>query len=76
MNLEDVKKIAIEEYGIAEKDLVIYQKGGEVHFSSKNKMNSYIAILRSGLILPCPRELPLSRHRFPPVFFCAVFLTG
>ena len=55
MNIADVKKIAIEKYGIAEKDLVIYQKGGEVHFSSKNKMNSYIAILHSGLILPCPR---------------------
>ena len=41
MTIEDVKKIAIEEYGIREENLVLEQDGDVFHFWDKNSDCSY-----------------------------------
>ena len=41
MTIEDVKKIAIEEYGIREENLIVEQDGDVFHFWDKNGCCSY-----------------------------------
>ena len=54
MNIDDVKKIAIEKYGVPEKDLVITEDRNNFHFSIKQSFKSYTVIKKSGLVLIDP----------------------
>lgn len=57
MTIEDVKKIAIEEYKINEVDLEIIEiDENTICFHSKNKLQhgSFMALLREELVFPNP----------------------
>jgi hypothetical protein len=55
MTIEDVKKIAIEDYGIKEDELDIRLiDKNTVCFSRKNELQSFMALLREELVFPNP----------------------
>ena len=54
MSIDDVKKIAIEKYGIPEKDLVITEDKENFHFFSKKSFKSYTVFKKIGLVLVDP----------------------
>ena len=57
MTVEDVKRIAIEKYGIKENDLEIVEVDeNTICFHSKNKLQhgSFMALLKEDLVFPNP----------------------
>ena len=52
MTIEDVKKIAIEDYGIREENLMLEQDGDVFHFWDKYSHCSYTIL--NGIILSNP----------------------
>ena len=57
MTVEDVKRIAIEKYGIKENDLAIVEVDeNTICFHSKNKLQhgSFMALLKEDLVFPNP----------------------
>ena len=55
MTIEDVKKIAIEEYAIREENLVLEQDGDVFHFCDKNSDCSYTVL--NGIVLVDPWQM-------------------
>ena len=55
MTIEDVKKIAIEEYGIKEENLILERDGDDFYCYSTIEQKSFHVKSKENVIIPVPR---------------------